>query len=166
VRWPIIVPVPKVFGWHELSFVDRLKLMALLFQAGAGVAMTAFAGYAMYSLVGLKAIWPIFYIGAMALILVGIIVTGFAGLLIARTLEVQGPGGFVFKSQDATAATAALQGAANAQSVQPPNEQNIRSDVAAPAPSSGSGSSQQERSNPQPAENDHPSGNDSSSTKS
>jgi hypothetical protein len=101
---------PRVFGWDALPFGDRLKLMSFLAQAGAGMAMTVFAAFAMYSLADLKAVWPVFYLGFGALILVGIVTTGFAGLLIKRTLEVQGPGGFVFKSQDSASAQQAIDG--------------------------------------------------------
>lgn len=103
MRWPITLKLPKVFGWGELSFADRLKLMAFLAQAGAGVAMTGFAGYAMVALAELRAVWPLFYLGAGALILVGIVVTGLAALLIVRQLEIHGPGGFRFVSRDAGA---------------------------------------------------------------
>lgn len=112
--WPLKVtlpPLPKVFGWADLPFADRLKLMGFLAQLGAGIAMTAFATYAMFRLAQLKAVWPVFYLGAFALIIVGIVITGFAGLLIQRTLEVRGPGGFVLKSQDAGAAQQAIEGA-------------------------------------------------------
>jgi hypothetical protein len=124
MKWPIsLPPLPHIFGWSALQFIDRLKLMGFLTQAGAGVVMTGFAGYAMYQEALMKAIWPVFYLGSMAMMLVGIIVTGFAGMLIARTIEVRGPGGFVFKSQDASAAATALAGmAANTQAMpaQPP----------------------------------------------
>lgn len=110
-RWP---GLPYVFGWKTLSFGERLKLMAFLSQFGGGIAMTGFAAYAMFQLAKMKATWPVFYLGAMAMILVGIVVTGFAGLLIVRTLEVRGPGGFMFKSQDAGAADRALEGASTA----------------------------------------------------
>lgn len=111
MKFPIVLTLPQVFGWRELQFSDRLKLMAFLAQGGAGVVMTAFAGYTMLEEARFKAVWPVFYLGAMAMIMVGIIVTGFAGLLIARTLEVRGPGGFVLKSQDASAAASAIAGA-------------------------------------------------------
>ena len=108
MKWPITLPPwPHIFGWSELQFIDRLKLMGFLVQAGAGMTLTAYAGYAMYQEARFKAVWPIFYLGAGALILVGVILTGFAGMLISRSLEVQGPMGFVFKSQDASAQSAA-----------------------------------------------------------
>lgn len=100
--------LPKFFGWEELSFGDRLKMLALVFQAGAGIAMTMFSGYAMFKLAQLRAVWPLFYLAMGALLLVGVVLTGFAGLLIRRTLEINGPGGFVFKSQDATDAAAVV----------------------------------------------------------
>lgn len=109
-KWPIQVNFPRVFWWSDLPFADRLKLMGFLAQLGAGVAMTAYATFAMYRLAQLKATWPVFYLGAFALIIVGIVITGFAGLLIQRTLEVRGPGGFVLKSQDAGAAGEAIAG--------------------------------------------------------
>lgn len=111
MKWlPIRIALPKVFGWADLPFGDRLKLMGFLAQFGAGVAMTFTAGFAMLSLARMEAVWPVFYLGFGALVLVGIIVTGFASLLIVRTLEVRGPGGFVFKSQDAQGADAAIAG--------------------------------------------------------
>lgn len=82
--------------------------------------MTGFAGYAMVKLAELKATWPVFYMGFGALILVGIVITGFAGLLIVRTLEVRGPGGFVFKSQDADKAVEALAQVSSTNTAPPP----------------------------------------------
>lgn len=100
MRFPVVINFPKVFGWADLGFMERLKLLALLFQAGAGIVMTIFAGYALYVLAVLKATWPVFYLGAGALVLLGIITTGLAGLLITRNVLVEGPGGFKFSSQD------------------------------------------------------------------
>ena len=117
MKFPI--QLPRVFGWDTLSLVERLKLMGFLAQAGAGIAMTVLAGYAMVKEAQNKAVWPVFYLGETALILVGIVVTGFAGMLIARTLEIQGPGGFVFKSQDGEKTDKAIEGmTAAAQSTQ------------------------------------------------
>lgn len=95
-------PLPR-FGWESLSFTDKLKLFAFYIQAGAGIAMTGFAGYALWKLATLNAIWPIFYLGAMALVMVGIVITGLASLLIKRTVEAEiGP--VKFKTSDAATA--------------------------------------------------------------
>lgn len=114
MKWPIQIAFPRIFGWSNLTFTERLKLMAFLAQAGGGVAMTAFAGYAMFALADLRAVWPLFYLGFGALVLVGIVITGFAGLLIVRELEISGPGGFKFKSRDTGSAGAALKEMTNA----------------------------------------------------
>lgn len=124
--WPIRVQLPKLFGWSDLQFSDRLKLMGFLAQLGAGIAMTAFAAFALYRLAELRAVWPVFYLGAFALIIVGIVITGFASLLIVRTLEVRGPGGFVLKSQDAGMAQKAIEGVTEttkAMPADPPTEE-------------------------------------------
>jgi hypothetical protein len=119
MKFPLIIKFPTVFGWTYLQFSDRLKLMAFLVQTGAGVVMTFMAYSALKALVKLNAIWPIFYIATLALILIGVIVTGFAGLLISRTLKVQGPGGFLFESQDASSAAVALKGVTDTASALP-----------------------------------------------
>lgn len=102
--WDWIWPFPS-WGWDALAFSDKLKLVAFFIQAGAGLAMTAFASFVMYQLAQLKAVWPLFYLGAAALLLIGIIVTGLAGLLIKRSVEME-VGPIKLKAQDAEAAAA------------------------------------------------------------
>lgn len=67
--------------------------------------MTGFAGYALYSLAMMKAVWPVFYLGAGALALVGIIVTGFGALLYKRNVEFEFLGA-KFKAADHEGAAA------------------------------------------------------------
>lgn len=81
MKWPHF---PKVFGWAELDFPSRLKLLALFFQVGGGITMTAMSAYALWKLAGFRAVWPVFYLGAMALMLVGIVLTGFGALIYKR----------------------------------------------------------------------------------
>jgi hypothetical protein len=64
---------------------DRRRNWALILMAGGGVAMTAYAAYALW-LVRDRADYA-FYLGAGALVLIGIVLTGFAGLLIKRTIR-------------------------------------------------------------------------------
>lgn len=71
---------------------DRRRDWGLLFLAGGGIAMTAYAAYALW-LVRDHADFA-FYLGAGALLLVAIVLTGFAGLIVKRTIRVNAPGGF------------------------------------------------------------------------
>ena len=98
-------PFPS-FGWDSLALVDKLKLFAFFIQAGAGMAMTLFAGYAMYELAKLGATWPVFYLGAMAMVLIGIVITGLAGLLIRRSVEADVAGIIKLKTADSDTAAA------------------------------------------------------------
>jgi hypothetical protein len=98
-------PLPS-FGWDALALVDKLKVFAFFIQAGAGIAMTAFASYGMYVLAKAGAVWPVFYLAAMAMVLIGIVITGLAGLLIKRSVEVEAAGG-LFKLKAADSDTAA-----------------------------------------------------------
>lgn len=70
---------------------DRRRDWGLMFLAGGGVAMTVFAGAALYLVRGEPDF--AFYLGVGALMLIGIVLTGFAGLLVKRTIRVNGPGG-------------------------------------------------------------------------
>ena len=72
--WDWLWPFPS-WGWDTLAFTDKLKLVAFFIQAGAGMAMTFFAAYVMLELAKLKAVWPLFYLGAAAMLLIGVIVT-------------------------------------------------------------------------------------------
>lgn len=65
---------------------DRRRDWGLLFLAGGGIAMTAYAVYALW-LVRDDRDYA-FYLGAGGLALVGIVLTGFAGLLVKRTIRV------------------------------------------------------------------------------
>ncbi len=102
--WNWVWPFPS-WGWDALAFSDKLKLVAFFIQAGAGVAMTIFASYVMYRLAALKAVWPLFYLGGVAMLLIGIIVTGLAGLLIKRSVELE-VGPIKMKATDAESAQA------------------------------------------------------------
>lgn len=82
----------------DLKSSDRRRDWGLLFLAGGGVAMTAYAAYALW-LVRDRADFA-FYLGAGALLLVGIVLTGFAGLLVKRTIRIDGPVGLGFESKD------------------------------------------------------------------
>jgi hypothetical protein len=99
VKWPVI------FGWSSLAFGDKLKLVALLFQGGAGIAMTIFGFYAEWHLARLNAVWPLFYMGAIALIIIGMVVTGFGALLYKRSVEFTAFGAS-FKANDQESASA------------------------------------------------------------
>jgi len=127
VKWPIVINW-RQSKWAGLAFADKLKLVALRFQAGAGMAMTVFAAYALFKLANLGAIWPVFYLGGIALIIVAIVVTGFGALLYKRVAEFEAFG-VKFKTQDQEGAAALAQQAKeviNAQPVQQPNLEDIR----------------------------------------
>lgn len=100
----------RCWGWTALPLTDKLKLIAIVVQSGAGMAMTFFAGFALWQLTQLKAIWPVFYLGAGALATVGIIVTGFGALLYKRTVEFE-MFGAKFKAADQEAVAAMVQAA-------------------------------------------------------
>lgn len=129
MKWP---QLPMIFGWAGLAFADRLKLLALLLQAGAGVAMTTMSAYALWNLAHLKAVWPIFYMGFAALFLIGIIVTGFGALLYKRTVEFEAFGA-KFKAQDQEGATAMAQQMKEMTNVQRPNLEDNERGVGRPA---------------------------------
>lgn len=131
MKWPIQLRLPSVFGWATLAFADRLKLLALLFQAGAGIAMTGMSGYALLTLAHLKAVWPVFYIGFGALCLIGIIVTGFGALLYKRTVEFEAFGA-KFKAQDQEGAVAMAQQMREMTNVQRPNVEDNERGVSSP----------------------------------
>lgn len=116
------------FGWAALNFTDRLKLFAFMIQAGAGIAMTGFAAYAMYQLATYKAVWPVFYLGAIALVLVGIVITGLAGLLIKRSVEFE-VGPVKLKAADAETAAAVGDAMKDLNNVQQPVQPVIQQDI-------------------------------------
>lgn len=58
---------------------------ALMLMAGGGVSMTIFAAFALYLVRSVPAY--AFYMGLGALALIGIVITGYAGLLIKRTIK-------------------------------------------------------------------------------
>lgn len=111
LRW--FWPLPS-FEWQKLAFTDRLKLLAFFIQAGGGMAMTAFAAYAMYKLAQLEAVWPVFYLGAIAMVLIGIIITGLASLLIKRSVEME-VGPVKFKAADSETADKMVEAVQNFQ---------------------------------------------------
>lgn len=67
---------------------DRRRTWGLLFLAGGGIAMT---GYAVGALVILylrnAPLAYVFYLGLGALLLIGIVLTGFSALLVKRTFR-------------------------------------------------------------------------------
>ena len=69
---------------------DRRRDWGLLLLAGGGMAMTTYAAYALW-LVRDVADYA-FYLGAGALGLVAIVLTGFAGLIVKRTLRLSKDG--------------------------------------------------------------------------
>jgi hypothetical protein len=61
------------------------RAWALMLMAGGGLSMTIFAGFVLY-IVKERPDYA-FRLGVGALILIGIVITGYAGLLIKRTIE-------------------------------------------------------------------------------
>lgn len=131
MKWPIHITLPSVFGWATLAFADRLKLLAILFQAGAGVTMTAMAGYALWNLAHFKAVWPVFYLGAGALALIGVVTTGFGALLYKRTVEFEAFG-TKFKAQDQEGAAMMAQQMKEISNVQYANSQDNERGIGRP----------------------------------
>lgn len=77
---------------------DRRRDWGLILLAGGGMAMTAYASVVLWMLYVTKA--PsgfLFYLGAGAMGLVAIVLTGFSGLLVKRTLRLGKDG---FASED------------------------------------------------------------------
>ena len=68
---------------------DRRRNWGLILLAGGGMAMTAFASAALFILYIRGApLSFVFYMGLAALVLVGIVLTGFSALLVKRTFRV------------------------------------------------------------------------------
>jgi hypothetical protein len=75
---------------------DRRRNWGLALLAGGGMAMTLFAACALW-LVRERADYA-FWLGLSAMALVGVVLTGFAGLLIKRTIRI-GRDGFEVSDQ-------------------------------------------------------------------
>lgn len=69
---------------------DRRRDWALQLLAGGGMAMTAFAAATLY-LVRDKATYA-FWLGMAAMGLIGVVLTGFAGLIVRRTVKISRDG--------------------------------------------------------------------------
>lgn len=68
---------------------DRRRDWGLALLAGGGMAMTSFAAAALLILYVSRApLQFVFYLGLTALVLVGIVLTGFSALLVKRTFRV------------------------------------------------------------------------------
>lgn len=79
---------------------DRRRDWGLILLAGGGMAMTAFASVVLWMLyIKNGPLGFLFYMGMAALGLVAIVLTGFSGLLVKRTLRVGRDG---FASEDKT----------------------------------------------------------------
>lgn len=74
----------------RIDAADRRRDRALLFLAGGAIAMTVFAAAAMY-LVRDQARY-VFWLGMSAMALDGVALTGFAGLIVRRTLKISRDG--------------------------------------------------------------------------
>lgn len=100
-------------AFRALLTSEGRRAWALMLLAGGGVSMTVYAGAAMF-LVQTNPTY-IFYLGLASQIQIAIVMTGFAGLLVKRTLRASIAGG-EFSSQDlpdpATEAAAKTAGAA------------------------------------------------------
>lgn len=66
---------------------DWRRQWALIMLAGGGMAMTVLAGFAMWTLAKLNAVWPTAYMGFGCLALIAVVLTGFAGLLVKRQVK-------------------------------------------------------------------------------
>lgn len=65
---------------------DRRRDWGLILLAGGGMAMTGFASYALW--LNRDNADHAFYLGLAAMALIGVVLTGFAGLLVKRTVRV------------------------------------------------------------------------------
>lgn len=91
---PVAVVVPPqqitVVPAKNLDASDLRKTWALLFLAGGGLTMTAYAGVVLW-LVGDVARYA-YYLGMFAMLNIFIIFTGMLGLLVKRTLNISKTG--------------------------------------------------------------------------
>jgi len=98
---------------------------ALLFMAAGGVAMTGYGVYALWLVRGRPDY--AFYLGLSAMVLVAIVLTGFAGLLIKRTIKGSVLGNSFEISDEQVQQIAAVAGVAAATAVaQAPIEEGPR----------------------------------------
>ena len=98
---------------------------ALLFMAAGGVAMTGYATYALWLVRGRPDY--AFYLGLSAMVLIAIVLTGFAGLLIKRTIKGSVLGNSFEISDEQVQQIAAVAGVAAATAVaQAPIEEGPR----------------------------------------
>lgn len=68
---------------------DRRRNWGLILLAGGGMAMTVYAAIALYLLFIQNApVRYVFWLGLAALVLIGIVLTGFSALLVKRTFRV------------------------------------------------------------------------------
>jgi hypothetical protein len=76
--------------FRALFNIEGRRAWAVMLMAGCAVTMTAYAGFALY----LVRKYPnyAFYLGAGALLLVAIVVTGFASLITKRDIDVNALG--------------------------------------------------------------------------
>jgi hypothetical protein len=110
---------------------DGRRGWALVLLALGGVSMTVFAGFALYYVRTVPKF--AFYLGLAALFLIGIVLTGFAGLLIKRTIRGSVLGNS-FEISDEVAGKIADKVAAAAPPPLPPAPVVIQTGPAAPPP--------------------------------
>lgn len=71
--------------FRVLTDPEGRRAWALMLMAGGGISMTVFAAFTLYIVRQVPAY--AFYMGLAALFLIGIVITGYAGLLIKRTIK-------------------------------------------------------------------------------
>lgn len=76
--------------FRALMNVEGIKAWAVVLLAGAGIAMTVYAGFAMFLVRDDPKL--AFYLGVGALLLLGIIITGYAGLIVKRDVDLKALG--------------------------------------------------------------------------
>tara|TARA_Y100000815_G_scaffold268029_1_gene288419 strand:+ start:600 stop:983 length:384 start_codon:yes stop_codon:yes gene_type:complete len=102
VGWLGRIPGHLAAPFRSLLSQEGRRAWALMLLAGGGVAMTIYAGFTLWFV--RESPSRVFWLGVGALILIGIVLTGFAGLLIKRTIRVSRDG---IEIADVVAAAAA-----------------------------------------------------------
>lgn len=93
--------------FRALADPEGRRAWALMLLCGAGISMTAFASVGLYMLRDRPTY--VFYLAAGAMLLIGIVITGYAGLLVKRDIDINALGmKFRVSDQEVQAIAAAV----------------------------------------------------------